>query len=176
MRTFKTTQRTLMTAATVSLVSVLALGSIAGISGANAAEPTIAVARQFLADLEENRFAFLGSDVPEVVLTASNICSSDGGNGCQYLAVVTRAMPDAVNAARSQGEGKDLDEMIDSFDLPANIRTVIAEAVSSDMEGVGRGANEITVSIGDEFDFVALLTMLDFAINSTKANIDRIGN
>ena len=90
MRTFKTTQRILMTGATVSLVSVLALGSIASISGANAAEPTIAVARQFLADLEENRFAFLGSDVPEVVLTASNICSSDGGNGCQYLAVVTR--------------------------------------------------------------------------------------
>ena len=172
MRTFRKTQRTFLTAA---VVSVLALGMTAG-TNVNAAEPTIEVARQFLADLEDTRDAFLGSDVPDVVLTASNICSSDGGSGCEYLATVTGAMPAVVNAARSQGAGKDLDEMIETFDLPTDVRANITAAISEDMEGIGAGRDQITVTIGDEFDFVALLHMLDFAIESAKANIDRIGN
>jgi hypothetical protein len=48
--------------------------------------------------------------------------------------------------------------------------------LDEDLSGEGTGTNQITVSIGDEFDFVAILGMLDFAIESTKANISRISN
>ena len=171
MQMSKIAQRAFKAAA---VVSVLTLASSLTIGTATAAEPTVDTARQFLADLEENRFAFLGADNPDIVLTASDICSSDGGNGCQYLAVVNTAMPEVVTAARAQGAGQDLNEMIESFDLPNNVRAVIRTAVTEDMSGVADGEAQVTVSISDEFEFVALLHMLDFAIESTRANIDQI--
>ena len=171
--TDKITHRTFFAAA---IASVLVLGSITMNVGAAAAEVTLDGAKAFLVNLEKNRDAFLETEVPDVVLKGTNVCTSDGGSGCKYLAVLTGSMSNAVRAARSQGGGLDDGEITEVFKLPNDIRAGIAAAVDEDLSGAGSGAEQITVSISDEFAYAALLGMLDFAIQSTKDNIARIAN
>lgn len=173
MRNIHNTQRSLIVA---GLVSALMLGSTLAVTGAAAAEPTLIEARQFLSDLQENRLMFLESDGSNVVLLASTVCSSDGGSGCQYLTVLAGALPSAVDAARAQAGSKDFDEQLETFDLPGDIRSGLADAVAEDLTGSAQGSAEVTVSAMDVEDFVALLGLLDFAIDEAKASIERISN
>ena len=171
--TNKITHRTFFAGA---VAAVLVLGSMTMNAGAAAAEVTLDGAKAFLVNLEKNRDAFLETEVPDVVLKGTDVCTSDGGSGCKYLAVLTGSMSNAVKAARRQSDGLDEGEIIDVYELPNDIRAGIAAAVDEDLSGEGSGEDRITVSISDEFVYAALLGMLDFAIQSTKDNIARIGN
>ncbi len=173
MTKFNTTHLNFVVAA---VASVLILGSTTMMSSAAAAEPTLDGAEKYLTDLEEARVAVLGAEDADIRLTGSAICTSDGGSGCKILSVVDSAMADAVDAAGSQGSGLEIDQRIESMELPRNIRSGLEAAVNEDLTGEASGANSVTLSIEDETDFVAVMAMLDFAIESAKANVDRLAN
>lgn len=173
MTNFNTTHLNLVAAA---VASVFILGSTTLMSGAAAAEATLDVAEQYLTDLEDTRVAVLGAEEANIRLTGSDICRADGGSGCKVLSIVDSAMSDAVDAARSQGSGLEIDARIESFELPRAIRSGLEAAVNEDITGEASGASAITLSIDDETDFVAVMGMLNFAIETAQANVDRLAN
>ena len=158
MRIYNRTRKALLTAIAVS---VLALGAAPFTFGSASAQDAVA----FVKYSEEVRLDFLGSDNSQVVLKSSNIC---GGSGCAMLKAINECMGPAKAAVQTQGAGRDMDEMIETFNLPEDLKAKIRDAVAKDIAGRGDGPNQITVPITDESDFVALLKLIDFAIATGK--------